>query len=288
MLAWAPGYTARRYRGPGVAPNLRLTLLLMNPTERFVHLVGGAEADLPLDEAALLIAAHAHPDLDVAAGLAALDQLAAAVPSADVDGLRHQLFTVEGFCGNKGDYYDPENSFLDTVLSRRTGIPITLSVVLLEVGRRVGVPLVGVGMPGHFLVGTTTEPALYVDAFEGGVVLDRDGCAARFAAVTGGQRLDPAALTPVGPRAILARMLGNLGGVARQRRDRALLQWVLHLRAAIPSQSLAERRDLAGALASSGRFDEAADVLEAVADAMVVGPDHELRRQAAALRAKLN
>lgn len=260
----------------------------MTPTERFVQLVGGPEEALPLDEAALLIAAHARPGLDITAGLAALDAIAARVTSPDLAALCHELFSVEGFGGNRADYYDPENSYLDRVLERRVGIPITLSVVVLEVGRRVGVGLCGIGMPGHFLVGTTDEPTRYVDAFDGGKLLDAEGCAQRFAAVTGGQRLDPAALAPVGPRSILARMLGNLGAIARQRHDRELERWVLRLRAAIPSLAPAERRDLAAALAGAGRFDEAADVLEALADSVALPAEHEIRRQARSLRARLN
>ena len=260
----------------------------MTPTQRFAELVGGPEDALPLDEAAMLIAAHAHPGLDVAGALGRLDELAASVASPDLDALRHQLFVVEGFSGNQGDYYDPENSYLDSVLERRTGIPITLSVVLIEVGRRVGVPLVGVGMPGHFLAATLDEPRRFVDAFERGTVLDEDGCAARFAAVTGGRRLDPAALTPVGPRAVLARMLANLTAIARRRRDQTLLGWVLQLRSAIPSQVPGERRELAAALAAAGRFDEAATVLESLADAHALEAGHQLRVQAASLRARLN
>ncbi len=260
----------------------------MTPIERFVHLVAGPESALPFDEAALLIAAHAHPQLDVAAELARLDELAAGLPAGDLDTLRHRLFDEAGFRGNEGDYYDPENSYLDTVLARRVGIPITLSVVTLEVARRSGTALVGIGMPGHFLVGTLDATPRYVDPFNGGCELDAAGCAARFAAITGGQRLDPAALRPIGPRAILARMLANLTGIARRRHDVALLQWVLELRAAVPEQSLAERRDLAAGLAGAGRFDEAADVLERLAVDLPGAAAEEARRAAMTLRARLN
>ena len=260
----------------------------MTPTQRFVAAVTGPDDELRLDEAALLIAAHAHPGLDPATSLAELDRLAAGLEPGDADGLRHRLFVVEGFTGNGQDYYDPENSCLDTVLARRCGIPITLSVVLLEVGRRCGVPLHGVSMPGHFLVATTEDPPAFIDAFHGGVVLDRAGCARRFEMMSGGAKLDPGALAPVGTRAILARMLGNLGGIARQRRDRTMLQWVLELRAAIPSLTLAERRDQAVALAGAGRFDKAADLLDLIADELGAADDHEVRRQARVLRARLN
>jgi regulator of sirC expression with transglutaminase-like and TPR domain len=260
----------------------------MTPTERFVRLAAGPEEELQLDVAALLLAGHAHPELRVEDGLAELDALAQGIPSGDLDALRHKLFDEAGFRGNSEDYYDPENSYLDTVLQRRCGIPITLSVVVLEVGRRAGVALTGVGMPGHFLVGTVAEPPRYVDAFAGGAVLDAAACAARFHQLSGGRTLEPSALAPVGPRAILARMLANLTGIARQRRDLDLLRWVLELRAAIPSRSPAERRDLAAALAGSGRFDEAAHVLEELAGAAGAAEAAKLQEAARALRARLN
>ncbi|MGD9751126.1 MAG: transglutaminase family protein [Acidimicrobiia bacterium] len=260
----------------------------MTPTERFAHLVAGPESELRLDEAALLIAAHAHPHLDPAAELARLDELARGLPAGDLAALLQRLFAEAGFRGNEADYYDPENSYLDTVLERRTGIPITLSVVTLEVARRSGTELVGIGMPGHFLVGTTEATPRYLDPFNAGCSLDAAGCAARFAAISGGQRLDPAALRPVGPRAILARMLANLTGIARRRHDVGLLQWVLELRAAVPDQSLAERRDLAAGLAGAGRFDEAAEVLERLAVDLPTAAAEEARRAALTLRARLN
>ncbi len=260
----------------------------MTPTERFTELVRGPEADLPLDEAALLIAAHAHPDTDPGSSLAELDRLAQGVPDKDLAGLLARLYVEEGFGGNREDYYDPENSYLDTLLVRKKGIPISLAVVTIEVGRRCGVELVGVGMPGHFLCSTIGPEPMFIDTFEGGVLLDQVGVTRRFAAMTGGQQLDPSVLGPLGPRAILTRMLTNLGGVARQRKDHQLLQWVLQLRAVIPSRSLPERRDLASALVGAGRFDKAADVLEGLADDVGAPPDHEIRRQARSLRARLN
>src|SRR5256885_16075663 len=124
----------------------------MDPTGRFAELVNGLEAALPLDEAGLLIAAHAKPELDVGEQLARFDALADRVGEPTLDGLRRLLFRDLGFAGNEDDYFDPRNSYLDDVLERRTGIPISLAVVMMEVGRRVGVPLSGVSMPGHFLV----------------------------------------------------------------------------------------------------------------------------------------
>src|SRR5688500_8498241 len=106
-----------------------------DPTSRFRELVQRPPHELPLDEAALLIAAHARPDLDVAAELKLLDRLAAGIPDRTLDEWRRHLFVELGFSGDVGSYYDPSNSFLDQVVRRRRGLPITLSVLGMEVGR---------------------------------------------------------------------------------------------------------------------------------------------------------
>ena len=113
----------------------------VDPTGGFAALVEGPESALPLDEAALLIADHAYPELDVAAQLARLDALALSCFAPTLDALVEHLFVDENFHGNADDYYDPRNSFLNDVLDRRVGIPITLSVLTMEVGRRIGVPV---------------------------------------------------------------------------------------------------------------------------------------------------
>ena len=133
----------------------------MDVTARFAELVSGPEESLALDEAALLVAAHVHP-VDLDARLASIDALAAAAPAGDAVALARHLFVDLGFRGNSEDYTDPRNSYLDVVLDRRRGIPITLSILMLEVARRRGIALHGVGMPGHFLVGTGD---LWLDPF---------------------------------------------------------------------------------------------------------------------------
>ncbi|HWN13521.1 MAG TPA: transglutaminase-like domain-containing protein, partial [Candidatus Dormibacteraeota bacterium] len=126
----------------------------------FTAAVTRADADIPLARAALLIAAAEQPALDVDKELARLDDLAeAAAPRGGQDELRrlHRLreflFEEQGFAGDRGDYFDPRNSYLNHVLDRRLGIPITLSLVLIEVGRRLGLDMEGVGLPGHFITG---------------------------------------------------------------------------------------------------------------------------------------
>lgn len=261
----------------------------MDATERFRQVVAGPERSLRLDEAALLIAAHARPGLDVQAGVAALDDLAGRVGEHSVDGVVDLLFRELGFSGNRADYYDPANSFLDQVIERRVGIPITLSVLAMEVARRVDVSLAGVGLPGHFLLRTGEDPPGFVDAFAGGRRLDVDGCAQLFRQTQGPEA--PFAvelLAPVGARVILARMLGNLRAIYRQRGDRHELLWVEQLRVVLPGAALADRRALAVALAEVGRFDEAADQLAALADDAGARPGAAIRRQAEQIRARLN
>jgi regulator of sirC expression with transglutaminase-like and TPR domain len=258
----------------------------MDPTIRFTELVKGPEDELPLDEAALLIAAHAQPGLDVDAELAVLDGLAAGIPERTLDGWRRHLFVDLGFSGNVKRYYDPANSFLNEVVRRRRGLPITLSVLAMEVGRRIGLRLEGVGMPGHFLL--RHGPDAYVDPFDAGRLLDRAGCVERFHAVNGpGLAFDPSYLDPVGPRTILARMLNNLKSVYAARGDIAALSWVFDLRMAIPGASPLEGREWAMVLGATGRFEEAASELEALAHLI---PEHEesLLSEALAFRARLN
>jgi regulator of sirC expression with transglutaminase-like and TPR domain len=250
-------------------------------TARFVALASQPAHDWPLDEAMLLVAAHAHPALDVAAEQERLDRLAAGVAEPTVDALRRHLFVDEGFAGDRATYHDPRNSLLPDVLDRRLGIPITLSVLMMEVGRRVGVGVDGIGLPGHFVARSRAAPDRYVDAFDGGRELDADGCRALVAALAPAVAWDDAFLVPVPAPAIVARVLANLAGAYRRAGDRRGLCWVLGLRLELPGATAQERRELGVLLGASGRFDEGATVLEV---------SHEDRDQAAAarLRARLN
>ena len=241
---------------------------------------------MALDEAALLIAAHAQPDLDVTAELAVLDTLAAGIPDGTLDGWRRHLFVDLGFSGEVKRYYDPANSFLNEVVRRRRGLPITLSVLGMEVGRRVGLRFEGVGLPGHFLL--RHGPDFYVDPFDGGRQLDRSGCLERFREVNGPRAAFlPSYLDPVGPLSILARMLNNLKSVYAGRGDIGALSWVFDLRSALPQSSPLERREWAQVLGLTGRFLESAQLMEALAGEL---PDHKesLVAEAKAMRARLN
>src|SRR4051812_11858463 len=160
-------------------------------------------ADADLAAVALWLAADEYPDLDPSVYLRRLDALADLVRPrlvgdfADrVAGLSHFLFDDEGFRGNAADYYDPRNSYLNDVLDRKAGIPITLSVVAVAVGRRAGLEVVGVGLPGHFIakaVGDGQE--VLFDPFHGGRPLDADACQRPVEQVTG----LPHPAAPAGP-----------------------------------------------------------------------------------------
>lgn len=270
---------------------------------RFAALVARPDGEIPLDEAAMLIAASARPGLDVAAELGRLDELAAGCKEPTFDGLTAHLFDDLGFRGNTEQYQDPDNSYLDQVLSRRLGIPISLSVLTIEVGRRLGVALDGIGMPGHFLVGVRSEPALFLDPFGGGRRLDPAGCRTLFASLggtdPGGRGRPPDSggvsrlewhesyLAPVGARAILSRMLLNLQGVFLPA-DLRSAAWVLELRLAVPGLTVADRLGLARALGSLGRFGAAAAELDRVAGELPADEAAAVAAEAKSLRARSN
>src|SRR5512146_3040397 len=192
---------------------------------------------VPLDEAALAIAEEEYPRLEAEEYLVRLDQLADRVRAKAPAGrsatllhaLRKVLFEEEGYRGNEAEYGDPRNSFLNKVIDRRLGLPITLCVLYMEVARRVGLVLHGVGFPGHFLAKYVPPSGaeVFVDAFHGGEMLSADECVARYRARTGGRDLDRRHLGAVAPRQILARMLQNLKRTYLERRDDVRAWWVL-------------------------------------------------------------
>ncbi len=195
----------------------------MNPARaEFVRLA--AREPIPLARGALLIAKEEYPDLDVEHYLDHLAALGRAAEGAVRDGantvervqlLSEFLFERTGFKGNREQYGDPRNSFLNQVLERRLGIPITLSVVYLEVGRRAGLNLYGVSFPSHFLVKAVDQRGeLIIDPFNGGAILDLDDLRARLNQIYGQPvELHPAMLKAASPRQILARMLRNLKAI---------------------------------------------------------------------------
>ncbi|MGD9996394.1 MAG: transglutaminase family protein [Ilumatobacteraceae bacterium] len=189
----------------------------MEPAVRFAALVSGPPTALQLDVACCLMSAAFTGRYEQAKVLGALDQLASQVEQRTLEGVvdvvRRRL------TGARDNYYDPRNSFIDEVLERGEGLPITLSVILIEVGRRVEVPIVGVGLPGHFIVRDATRD-VYADPFNDGAVFDRAGLVARWRGLVGdGHAFDELHLAPVTERAILIRMLNNLRALYIDRDD---------------------------------------------------------------------
>lgn len=229
----------------------------------FAELVGMPEDTLDLALGALLVARIEHPGLSPASALMRLEELATGSgvarepdPVKALHRLREFLFEEEGFAGNAEDYYDPRNSCLNDVLERRLGIPITLSVVLMEVGRRVGLSIQGVGLPGHFLVRADvgSEPVL-LDPFDGGAVVTHER-AADLVARALGRRVPLGAehFAPVTKRQILVRMLMNLRGIYCRRGawDRALA--VFDRLLVLDARAAPHRRDRGTVLVKLGQF----------------------------------
>lgn len=255
-----------------------------SPASRLAEMVGRPEPDIDLAEGALLIAAEEYPQLQIAPYLRRLDLLAERVkdrlagetaPTVVLEELCGILFQSEGFKGNAEAYHDPRNSFLNDVLDRRLGIPITLGIVTLEVGWRVGLPLEGINFPGHFLVRYNGEVAkLLVDPFEEGRIRWQDEAQSLLDRVYGGMvRMRPDFLQPADRSDILAKVLGNLKGIylnaGDDERALAAVDRILLIR---PSATV-ELRDRGLLLARSGRKHEAVVELERYLDRVPAAPD---------------
>jgi len=188
---------------------------------RFAALIERPQGEFRLAEAALYLAQEAYPEMSVKTYLDRIDDMAETVKTAlglELDPVRivqeinTHLFDTLGFQGNREQYYDPRNSFLNDVIDRGLGIPITLAVIYIEVGRLVGLPIAGVGMPGHFIVQYTAQPEpFWIDPFERGAMMTREVCVERLRQLYG-EKLEwrDEFLAPISDHDILRRMLNNL------------------------------------------------------------------------------
>ncbi len=210
-------------------------MLAMLTTARsaFKSLAGRPDDAIDLAEGALLIARDEYPELDIPACRAQIDAMgdelrprveaAGSNPFAVIDALGVYLFRELGFRGNTDDYFDPRNSYLNDVLERRRGIPITLSIVYMAVAARAGVRIEGVGFPGHFLVRYADgERRVLIDPFHAGAVLLPEDCRRRLKETFGRPMpLEERHFQTASPRQILVRVLGNLKHIYWKRRDHA-------------------------------------------------------------------
>ncbi len=217
-------------------------------SERLLRIVSGPDVEISLAETSLLIAVLGNPDLSVPAYLSRLDQLADVLKSrvTDQDGVADRLsvlnqlmFNELGFRPNAENYYDPRNSYLSEVLDRRVGIPITLSLVYMELGRRINLPLQGVNFPGHFLVKCEVPGgAIVLDPYSGGISLSVPDLQQRLRDARGGEvsrAIVAQLLVAASNRHVIVRLLSNLKAIFLREKDfdRALVvvNWIV---AAVP------------------------------------------------------
>ncbi len=222
---------------------------LVEVEHSFTVLMTSSTEPVDLETGAFLIAQAAYPDLDVQASQRQIENMVAVLkprlekdipPRQAIQTISEYLFHELGFTGNTRDYYDPANSFLHHVLERRIGIPISLSLLYLLIGKRLNVPVVGIGLPGHFMVGLQTEP-VFIDCFNQGVVLYQKDCAKFLQEY--GVEFESRYLDPTPNEHILARMLRNLVAIYQNRdeskqadRFSRLLAIIEHMDIATPSQ----------------------------------------------------
>jgi regulator of sirC expression with transglutaminase-like and TPR domain len=251
---------------------------------RFAELVARPEPEIDLAAAALLIAAEEYPQLGPEPYLTRLDELAervrdrqwdATAPIVMLQDLSRVLFEEEGFRGNTEHYYDPRNSFLNDVLDRRLGIPLTLSIIYLEVGWRLGLPLRGMNFPAHFMVRYQGEAlTLIVDPFHGGSVRFEDEMQDVLDQAFGGTvRLQPQHLRDADRRDILIRMLENLKGMYLNTRDDVRALAAIERILIMLPDSADHVRDNGMILTRLGRNREAADALQQYLHLVPDAPD---------------
>jgi regulator of sirC expression with transglutaminase-like and TPR domain len=273
-----------------------------NIRTRFAEMVSRADAEINLAEGALLIAAEEYPRLDVELYVERLDyfgdlareRAADSLTATDViTALNATLFEHLGFRGNRESYYDPRNSYLNEVIDRRTGIPITLTVVYIEVAKRIGFPVKGVGLPFHFIAKHHQEDGdLYIDPFNAGGLLGSSGCDALITQLSGGKlELRPEHLETVTNGQILTRMLSNLLGIysaSDRRRALAAIDRIL----LINPGSMSHIRDRGLLLAAVGDRTTAIVELERYLELAADAPDADtIREQIKSIRqsqARLN
>ncbi len=268
----------------------------------FTEIVSRKDEEINLAEAALTIAAEEYPRLDIPLYLNKLDRIGDmarerardAIDSFDqISALNAVLFEELGFRGNQGNYYDPRNSFLNEVIDRRTGIPITLTVVYIEVARRIGLFIEGVGMPSHFIARhEAANGNVFIDVFNSGRLMGEKGCAEMLTEMSGGNfELRPEHLAAVTKKQILARMLANLLGIYSSSDNYRALA-VIERMMIINPDSPQHVRDYGLLLAVTGDTSNAIEELERYLALSPDAPDRKtIREQIKAIRqsrARLN
>lgn len=251
--------------------------------QSFAEIAALDEETIPLDRAALVLALEEYPDLDIAKYLRKIDTLAARAeviigidrtPVNVIEGINEALFVHEGLRGNSEDYYDPRNSYLNEVLDRKLGIPISLSLLYLELARRIGFSMRGVGFPGHFLVKHVAgEKEIIVDPFNLGRILTWNDCQELLDKIyKDSVTMNASLLQPMEKKTVLTRMLFNLKNIYTQKEQYlkalSVIDRILMLNPGTPS----ELRDRGLIYMQTSLFAKALADLEAYL-AHVVAPD---------------
>jgi regulator of sirC expression with transglutaminase-like and TPR domain len=272
-------------------------LLAQAIRKSFAGEISRPDESIRLEYAALLVAAEdeAHLNIDVMEYLRRLSELGqearervAAAPGAGIEAFNHFMFEEANFAGNQLDYYEPANSFLNRVLDRRTGIPITLSIIYMTVGRTAGLRVDGIGLPGHFIIRARESKmveSVLVDPFHG-KTLELADCQDRLDEIYGGQvTLTDEHLRAATAREILVRLLTNLKAIyARANLHRQTLAVIDRILLLTPLDA-GEHRDRGIVLAQLERLPEAIDELEAYLQLASRASDAEqLREQLHALK----
>jgi regulator of sirC expression with transglutaminase-like and TPR domain len=249
--------------------------------QSFLDLLGRRPSRIELDRAALEIARIEYPDLDVDDCITQLDRHALAIAErardlsdgqSFVEAANQYLFVEAGFRGNNEDYYNPDNSCLNRVLETKLGIPITLSLIYIEIGRRLSKNVSGVGLPGHFVIRyDDVNYSALIDPYHGGALLDNAECC-RIAQV---EELAPGMLQPVDRRYIALRMINNLRGIYFARRDAAKALRILDLLIEAAPESADEHKQRGVALVQQHRMREALDAFKRYLELSPEAPDRE-------------
>lgn len=262
----------------------------------FIRLARGNE-HTNLATIALEIARDAYPQLNPASVLSQLERWAQRVRGRCPEGARDRhilaqinrvLYEEERLRGDFDDYYNPRNSYLNDVLERRLGIPISLSIIHMEVAERVGLAMAGVNLPGHFVIRTGLGPStLFIDPFHQGTILDRSECALRVKESTGEDvALDEEQLAPAANSVVIARMLRNLKAVYLKQAQFEQALPCLRRLVLLTRGEVVERRDLGAACVHAGAPGEAIDHLEAY---LAARPDaHDAAKVGGLLKAARN
>jgi len=252
----------------------------------FVQMVNRPDEALELARVALLIAAESDLDVDIDGALRQLegwaDELKTRV-SPDQNNLqklarlRSFVFDDLGFRGDRRDYYSPSNSLLHQVMKRRRGIPLTLSIVFMELGWRIGIPFEGVAFPGHFLVRLPGEPSdLLLDPYKRGMMVHEEDCRQMLLESTGGRlSFDPALTASVGKRDMVARLLHNLKGAYLRAGDDAQALAAVERLLVLRPDDPEEVRDRGLLLFRMQKYGAALDSLNAYLDAAAGAADRE-------------